>query len=68
MATSLVNYTKQRQIHIKMMAPACSIKSLNDRSCKNDEASYGELTRPRWKEGIWELLKGFINNNFRINR
>jgi len=59
MVRSSVNYTKQEQICIKMMASVCSIKSLNDRSCKNDEAPYGGPATPNLEENIWELLKGF---------
>jgi len=42
-----------------MMASACSIKSLNDRSCKNDEASYGEPAGSKKEGGHMGVVKGF---------
>jgi len=56
---SSVDYPKQRQIRIKMMASARSIKSFNDRSCKNDEASYDEPAGPKKKKGHMRVVRGF---------
>jgi hypothetical protein len=54
---SLVNYTQQRQI-FKMMATAHDIKSVSDRSYKNDEASHRGLAWSKYREEHMRVVKG----------
>ena len=43
-----------------MMANACSIKGLNDKRGKNDEASYGRSTTPKLGRERMEVVRGLF--------
>jgi hypothetical protein len=57
---SSVNYTQQKQIHIKMMATAHGIKSPNNRSHWNGKSMHGRVGRPKDMEEHMGVVRGFF--------